>query len=138
MVWLLPIILIGGVFFPILGYMVAGMMAFFLPLSYFKGRYWCWNLCPRGAFLDIVVSKTSLKKPVPRIFLLKSASIIVLLIALIITYIIFVAIPKDSLLVKIGALFVSICLSTTIVSIILGIATKPRTWCAIFCPMGKL
>ena len=28
------------------------MMAFFLVLSAFKGRYWCGWLCPRGSFLE--------------------------------------------------------------------------------------
>jgi len=37
----------------------------------------------------------------------------------------------------IGAIFVSICLITTIIAIILALIFKPRSWCAI-CPMGTL
>jgi polyferredoxin len=58
-IWLLPLILIGGLYNSALGYLVVAMMAIFLTLSFFKGGYWCWNLCPRGAFLDIILSKVS-------------------------------------------------------------------------------
>jgi polyferredoxin len=40
-------------------------------------------------------------------------------------------------IIVIGSIFVSMCLITTIISIILGAATKHRGWCAI-CPMGTL
>jgi polyferredoxin len=68
MIWFLPVIVIGGLFFPWLGYLMVGMIVFFLVLSFFKARYWCWNLCPRGAFLDIVMQRLSLNKPFPKIF----------------------------------------------------------------------
>ncbi|HDZ76573.1 MAG TPA: 4Fe-4S binding protein [Candidatus Omnitrophica bacterium] len=69
MIWLLPLIVIGGLFNPMLGYLVLAMMIFLLTLSFFKGRYWCWNLCPRGSFLDIVLSKISVNKALPGFFL---------------------------------------------------------------------
>ena len=65
-IWLLPLIVIGGFYYPLLGYMVVAMMAFLLVLSYFKKRYWCWNICPRGAFLDIVMSKLTLNKRISK------------------------------------------------------------------------
>jgi len=68
MIWFLPVIVIGGLFYPLLGYIVVAMMAFFLTLSFFKSRYWCWHLCPRGAFLDIAMSPISLCKGVPKVF----------------------------------------------------------------------
>jgi len=68
MVWLLPLILIGGLFFPLLGYLVLAMMVFLLVFSFFKGRYWCRHLCPRGAFLDIVLAKFSRKRKQPKLF----------------------------------------------------------------------
>lgn len=137
MVFLLPIIVIGGLFFPILGYLVVGMMAFFLTLSFFRGRYWCWNLCPRGAFLDIVVSKFSLYRPLPKIFTGKGLRWFLMIFVIFASFLVFRIIQKGGSLVMVGAIFVSICLVTTIVSIILGVTTKPRSWCAI-CPMGAL
>ena len=135
MIWLLPIIVIGGLFYPVLGYLVVAMMAFFLTLSFFKGRYWCWNLCPRGAFLDIVLSKMSLKRPLPKIFTKKwfRWSVFGLLILFLISRLS----QTGGDPIAIGAVFVGMCLLTTIISIILGIATRHRGWCAI-CPMGLM
>ena len=35
-------------------------------VSFFRGRFWCGNLCPRGSFYDNLVSKFSNKKKVPK------------------------------------------------------------------------
>jgi ferredoxin-type protein NapH len=63
MVWLLPLIVIGGLFYPIIGLLVTGMIIFFVILSFFKQRYWCWFLCPRGAFLQMALTFVSAKRP---------------------------------------------------------------------------
>lgn len=135
MVWLLPLIVIGGLFNPLLGYLVAAMMAFFLTLSFFKGRYWCWHLCPRGAFLDIVMSRLSLKRPAPRIFSRQwfRWSVFALLMGFLICRII----GTGGNLLAIGAVFVTMCVVTTIISIVLAVFSKQRSWCMI-CPMGTL
>lgn len=134
-IWLLPVVVIGGIFYPLLGYLVVAMMAFFLVLSVFKARYWCWNLCPRGAFLDIVLPKFSLKKPIPRIFVKQwfRWSVFFLLMG----FVVFRLIRTGGNLIAIGAVFVGMCILTTIISIILGVSTRHRSWCAI-CPMGTL
>ena len=118
MIWFLPIIVIGGLFFPGLGYFMVAMMAFFLVLSFFKARYWCWNLCPRGAFLDIVMSKLSRNKPIPAVFAKNwfRLGVFVLLMELLTLRII----RSGGHLLFIGAVFVGICLVTTIISIILA------------------
>ncbi|MBU2541786.1 MAG: 4Fe-4S binding protein [Candidatus Omnitrophica bacterium] len=135
MMWFLPLIVIGGLFVPILGYLVVAMMVFFLTLSFFKGRYWCWNLCPRGAFLDIVLSKISLKRPLPKIFLKQwfRYSLFILFMS----FLIFRLIRAGQNPILIGSVFVLMCLLTTVIAIILGIITRHRGWCAI-CPMGFL
>jgi len=135
MIWLLPVIVIGGLFYPLLGYLVVAMMALFLTLSFFKGRYWCWNLCPRGAFLDIVVSKLSIKRPLPRSFGKEWFRWLVFF--LFISFLIFRIVRSGGNLIVIGSVFVAMCLLTTVISIILGVITKHRGWCAI-CPMGTL
>jgi len=135
MIWFLPLIVVGGIFVPLLGYLVVAMMAFFLTLSFFIGRYWCWNLCPRGAFLDIVLSRASAQKPVPKIFVKQwfRWSVFVLLMS----FVIFRIVRTGGNLILIGSVFVGMCLLTTAIAIILGIVTKHRGWCTI-CPMGFL
>ena len=135
MVWLLPVIVIGGLFYPVLGYLVLAMMAFFLTLSVFKSRYWCWHLCPRGAFLDIAMSRLSLQRPVPRIF--ARTCFRWSIFALFMAFLIYRLIIKGGNPLAIGAVFASMCLITTVISVVLGVATRHRGWCAI-CPMGTL
>jgi len=135
MIWFLPLIVIGGLFIPILGYLVVAMMAFFLVLSFFKGRFWCWNLCPRGAFLDIVISKISHNKPVSKIFAKQWFRW--LIFAAFISFLIYRIISVGGNFIAIGSVFVVMCLLTTLISIVLGITLKHRSWCAI-CPMGTL
>ncbi|MBU1852794.1 MAG: 4Fe-4S binding protein [Candidatus Omnitrophica bacterium] len=135
MLWFLPLITLGGLFNPILGYLVLAMMVFFLTLSYFKGRFWCWNLCPRGAFLDIIMSKASFKKPVPKVFTRHWFRWIIFI--LFSSFLMFRIIRTGGNIIAIGAVFVSMCIVTTIISIVLGVATRHRSWCMI-CPMGTL
>lgn len=135
MLWFLPIIVIGGLFLPILGYLVFLMMLFFLTLSYFKGRFWCSHLCPRGAFLDLVLSKFSLQNKLPKIFFNNKFKWFIFVIFMAFFILQFVLSQKN--LFAIGFVFVRMCLITTIIAIILGIPFKERSWCVI-CPMGLL
>jgi ferredoxin-type protein NapH len=135
MIWFLPIVLIGGMFWPAIGCLVIAMMAFFLMLSFFQARFWCWNLCPRGSFLDIVLSRVSLNRPVPKIFFKPwfRWSIFAAFGA----FLCYRLIVAGSSWLAIGTVFVGMCLLTTFIAVILGVATKHRAWCVI-CPMGNL
>jgi polyferredoxin len=135
MVWLLPLIVIGGLFYPFLGYLVLAMMAALLVMSLFKGRYWCWNLCPRGAFLDIVLSRASINKPIPKLFLKQWFRWLVFVLFM--SFITFRLIRTSGNLIAIGSVFVMMCILTTIIAIVMGAVTKHRGWCMI-CPMGTL
>lgn len=135
MVWLLPVIVIGGLFNPWLGYLVVIMMAFFLTSSFFRGRYWCWNLCPRGSFLDIVVSKISRNKPFPGG--LSAEWVRWSVFFLFMVFLTYRIIGSGGNLMAIGSVFVTACLVSTAIAVILGVTTKHRGWCVI-CPMGTL
>lgn len=135
MFWFLPLILIGGLFYPLLGYLVVGMMVFFIVLSFFRGRYWCWNLCPRGSFLDIFLSNISLNRQNPKIFGNQLFRWLVFLAFM--GFLVYRILSSGGSLAGIGVVFVSMCLITTVISIIIGIIVKHRGWCAI-CPMGTL
>jgi len=135
MIWLLPLIIIGGLFWPLLGYIVFFMMVFFLVLSYFKGRFWCANLCPRGAFCDIVLHRVSAKRPIPAFITSRGFrwTVFAVFMAFFITQ--FILSEKD--IPAIGLVFVRMCLVTTLITIIIGMPGHQRMWCA-FCPMGTL
>ena len=135
MIWLLPVILIGGLFYPLIGYLVLAMMIFLLVLSFFRGRYWCWNLCPRGAFLDLIMAKLSPNKPLPKIFTMQWFRW--LIFTIFISFLILRILQTGGNLIAIGSVFVTMCIVTTLISIALGLTTKHRAWCMI-CPMGLL
>ena len=135
MIWLLPLIVVGGLFYPFLGFLVVAMMLFLLVLSFFAHRFWCWNLCPRGAFLDIVVSKLTNNRPLPAIFIKQwfRWTVFVLLMGLMV----YRFMHTGGNLLLVGFMFVGMCFATTVISIALGMFFKPRGWCVI-CPMGFL
>lgn len=135
MIWFLPVVIIGGFFYPMLGYLVLMAMVFMLVLSIFKARYWCWNLCPRGSYLDLILSKISSNRPVPGIFTKQWFRWTVFM--LIMSLFIFRLIQAGQNIAAIGLVFVIMCLLSTIFATILGIYTKHRAWCMI-CPMGLL
>ena len=135
MVWFLPLIVIGGLIYPLLGYLVVAAMATLLTTSFLKGRYWCAHLCPRGAFLDLVLSKVSLQKPFPKFFMnnLFRWSLFVVFMGVVVVRLV----NAGANIYAIGAVFVGACFLTTMIAIILGSIAKHRAWCAI-CPMGLL
>jgi ferredoxin-type protein NapH len=135
MVWFLPLIVVGGLFYPMLGYLVLIAMMTLLIMAIFKPRYWCWNFCPRGSFLDLWLSKIILKKPIPKIFMKQWFRWSVFLVMF--GFLGFRLLHSGWKILAIGSIFVAMCLISTIFAIIIGVATKPRAWC-MACPMGLL
>ncbi|MFH1653325.1 MAG: 4Fe-4S binding protein [Pseudomonadota bacterium] len=136
MAWLLVVITIfGGIKYPILGYIVPLVMLTGLVGSIFHGRFVCGWLCPRGAFFDRIVSRISPHKKIPEFFRNYNFRWIVfaVLMGLMALQIAFdVSNPYHW-----GAVFVRICVITTLIALVVAIIYHPRTWCS-FCPMGTL
>ncbi len=135
MVWFLPVIIIGGLFYPLIGYLVLAMMVLGLILTLFKARYWCWNLCPKGAFLDLVWSKITRNKPLPQFFHRQWFRWLIFSIFMVL--LIFRVIRTEYTLTAVGAVFTGTCILTTIIAMVLGLMTKHRAWCVI-CPLGTI
>jgi len=142
LIWVIvPIIALGGLFYPILGLPMLPMMVFLLVLSYFKGRYWCGNLCPRGSFLDFLIRPISADRLIPG--WMRSAwfrwGFLTVFMTVFVVRTIFVFNQFDgwNAWLQWGYVFATLCLVTTTVAIFLGLFYNPRTWCS-FCPMGTL
>lgn len=135
MVWLLPLIVIGGLFIPLLGYLVFFMMVFLLILSYFRGRYWCANLCPRGSFLDLVLKRLSFRRRIPRFLVKKEVRWTIF--AIFLAFFVYQFVTVEKTVPAVGFVFVRICLLTTLIAIFLGVPIHQRVWCSV-CPMGTL
>ena len=128
-------VLIGGWFWPLLGFFIPFCMVIGITIAFFKGRKWCDWLCPRGSFYDAYMSPISLKKGIPKIFKSEAfrIAILFLLMAIMMSQLVrFWPHPE-----KIGKFFVIMLATTTVIGVILAILFHSRSWCMI-CPIGSL
>jgi ferredoxin-type protein NapH len=133
---LVLIVSIGGLWYPALGYFMLLIFAAIFLSSPFRGRWFCGNLCPRGSLVDFWVSKISKKKKIPAS--LRSMWVrlpIFFLLMGFMGYRIVNIIGALNTFEKIGMVFVTMCLVTTAIAVLLGSYLSPRAWCS-FCPMG--
>jgi ferredoxin-type protein NapH len=132
---ILPIVLVGGWFYPPLGFFLLACMIGSLAIAWEKGRKWCDWSCPRGAFYDVYLSKISQKAIMPsfmKTHWFRSIILGSLLIALSVQ-VYFAWGDFDA----VGLAFVRVLTITTAAGIILGTFFHERAWCHI-CPMGTL
>lgn len=104
-------------------------------VSFFKGRYWCGNICPRGNFYDNVVSKFSKKRKVPKF--LKSTYFRVAVVILMMSLFASGIYKNWGNLYGIGMVFYRMIVVTTLIGIGFSFIYNHRTWCH-FCPMGTI
>lgn len=133
--WFLPFVIVGGWFYPYLGYLMGICMVAPVAVSAVRGRYWCGWACPRGSFFDYIMARFSRNKPAPA--WLRSTpfriGMIVFLMGMMGVQIAMVWPDPQA----IGLVFIKLLAVTTLVGIGLAVAYKPRTWCT-FCPMGTM
>lgn len=129
----LPIVLIGGWFYPLIGFLLLGCMLGAIGIALYKGRAWCDWMCPRGSFYDLFIKKFSRRKEIPAFFKKPLVRIAVVTILL--------SVLGSQVYIHwgdwnaIGLVLVTILTVTTSIGTILGIIYQERVWCHI-CPMG--
>lgn len=133
MIWALPVVVVGGLFYPPLGLVAAGMMVTLMGLSLFRGRLWCGRACPRGAFLDIVITRLTADRTFPPY--LRSLWVRVPLLAVMMGALANSLANMELTADNIGGIFVRLCLITTLGAIAMALVTQRRAWCGV-CPMG--
>lgn len=133
--WSLPVVAIGGWYYPYLGFLMLLCMIAPFVVGLVRGRYWCGWMCPRGAFFDYIMGRFSRNKSAPAWLRSKPFRIgmMIFLMGMMGTQIT-LAWPDP---VAIGRVFIMLLSVTTVVGIVLAMLYKPRTWCS-FCPMGTL
>ncbi len=134
--WLgLPLVVIGGWFYPKLGFFLLACMIGAVGVAIYKGRAWCDWMCPRGSFYDLFLQKISKNKEIPAFFKKKGFRIFMLGMLLSILGIqIYLAWGNMD---GIGIAMVRLLTITTTIGIVLGIIYQQRIWCHI-CPMGTI
>ncbi|MCL2888273.1 MAG: 4Fe-4S binding protein [Elusimicrobia bacterium] len=127
------IVLLFGWKYRVLGWIVpAAMGAGVLGVILFGNRFVCGHLCPRGAFLDIFVSKAAAKKSAPEFVHGPALKITVLVGFAAFFFFNLYKLPDYSLL---PVLFWKMCLITTLIGLLLAFFINERAWCMI-CPIG--
>lgn len=135
--WLVLVLftVVGLTISPLIGYLALICMLGPVITAFFKGRFWCGWLCPRGSLFDHLLAPLSVKKKIPA-FLKQMPTRIFFLILVMSIFAIQIYNNWGNTL-AVASVFLRMIIVTTIVGIILGIFIHPRTWCS-FCPMGTL
>lgn len=134
----LPVFLVTIFFgwkYPLLGFSVPVVMLVGFVGSFFRGRYVCGHLCPRGSFYDRVFVFFEGGREVPALF--KNMNFrwtVFVVLMLLMGYRISL---NPTSLEHIGLVFWQMCFFTTLLGMLLALRYKSRTWCS-FCPMGTV
>lgn len=129
------IVLALGWKFQVLGWVVpAAMITGILGALIFGNRFVCGNVCPRGAFLDVFISKIS-KKRNPSKYMRHSLLKVIVLIALFGFF--FFSLFTMRTYNELPLIFWKMCLYTTLIGIFLSFFINERAWCMI-CPIGSI
>lgn len=130
---------IGGLWMPKLGLLVIPVIIGLLLYSFFKGRFWCGNICAHGSLFDSVFLKWSQNRNIPSLFRNKwlgiaffgwfASKLTMKFIKVAGLY------GSASFFDRIGMIFVGSYLMVTLLGGALALFFAPRTWCN-FCPMG--
>ncbi|MDH3324650.1 MAG: 4Fe-4S binding protein, partial [Candidatus Peregrinibacteria bacterium] len=126
-------ILIAGLFFPVIGFIIFLCMIAGFTIAIKQGRKWCDFACPRGSFLDFYLIKISPQKPLPKWFY--SYKFRLAFITLLFSFLIFNIVQAWPDINAVGFAFVKTLIITTILSIIFAGIYRARAWC-ILCPVG--
>lgn len=130
---LVPLVIIGGYFWPYLGYIAIGLMLVMMITTVFKGRLYCGWICAMGAFHERWLARISLKKKMLPVF--KARWFRWLLFGLMMSLLAFRLITSGGDPEQIGATFVMMWTVSTGLAVMIGLIWKPRSWCSI-CPMA--
>lgn len=132
---LVVIVIIGGQKYPLLGFFVPAVMLMGIVGGFFRGRFVCGWLCPRGAFLDRAMKLISPIKKIPDFF--RNSAFRWSVFALLMGFTAFKISLNPSDPYHWGTVFVRICMITTGIGVILALLIHPRAWCS-FCPIGTV
>lgn len=124
-----------GLFYPYIGAVAIVCMLAPVLVSFFKGRLWCGNFCPRGSFNDILLARISKRLRSPKF--LKKQWFRFLFLGLLMGGFAIQLFMAWGDIGAVGAVFVRMIIITTLLTILLGTIFNQRTWCTI-CPMGTM
>ncbi|SHJ95564.1 4Fe-4S binding domain-containing protein [Clostridium cavendishii DSM 21758] len=132
---ILLIFLVKGLFDFRIGLIAIICMLGPIIVSFFKGRFWCGNLCPRGSFYDNFIAKFCNKRKTPNF--LRTIPFRIFITFLMLTFFTTNIIKNWGNLYRMGGIVYRLIVITTIIGLSLSLFYNERSWCN-FCPMGNL
>lgn len=131
----LPVVLLGGWFYPPLGFFLLVCMAGAMGIAFFKGRLWCDWMCPRGSFYDLFLNRFSRNATIPAFFRTKwfRTSVLSVLFSVLGAQVYMSWGNTEA----VGLAFVTVLTVTTTAGMVLGAFFQQRAWCHV-CPMGTI
>ena len=130
---LLPVVLVGGYYWPYLGFIVIALIAIFMVVAAFRGRLYCGWICPMGAFHERILSMVSIKDDIPHF--MKQPWFRWLVFAGMMSFLAYRLYLTGGHELKVASVFRIMWIVSTSAAILIGLFFKPRTWCKV-CPMG--
>ena len=121
--------------YPVLGYVVPITMIAGIIGGASKGRIVCGNFCPRGTFLDTFFQVVANNRPIPQFLFTPAFRWTVM--GLMMGFMVYRIAQNPTDPMHWGMVFWTMCLATTLLAFVLGIAYRSRSWCA-FCPVGTM
>ncbi|MBZ4655330.1 MAG: flavodoxin reductase family protein [Peptococcaceae bacterium] len=138
---IVPVIAIGGLFYPKLGLLLIPIMLTIMTLGFFKGKYWCGNLCPHGSLFDFILLPLSPNRRIPGLITSTTLKVLFFLwyMGMFTWRVVKVSQLWGTLTFydKLGFVFTMNYLVPTIIGTTLALFVNPRSWCN-FCPMGTI
>jgi polyferredoxin len=130
-----PTVIIGGYYYPYLGFIVVALMGCFLILAAFRGRFFCGWFCPMGSFHERVLALFSFKREIPPLF--RKSWFRWLVFVVMMTLLTSKLIQAGTNPEKIAGAFRFMWIVAISIAILIGVVFKPRIWCRV-CPMGSM
>lgn len=137
--WLFIPLVLSGLWYPKMGLLMLPVMLALPILGFFKGKFWCGNICPHGSLFDRFLYQVSANRKIPAWAKSK--------ITLTLAFCFFMYMLGSKLVRvavfwgttpfwdKLGLIFVMNYTMVTVVGSTLALLINPRTWCR-FCPMA--
>ena len=124
---------IGGFFYPVLG--ILGLMLVALVMNFRSRRSFCAGVCPNGNFLATAIKPLTRNRRIPRAMVYPQLRR--MLCGAMLFCLVGLLSRNHSDPQSIGRVFWWIYMVALSLGIVLGLAYKPRAWCAV-CPLGTL
>ncbi len=133
--WLLIGYIVLGWLWPVLGWVLLAYILGTVLTAFWRGRWWCGHVCPRGNLYLSLLSKYTPHRPIPPF--LRTSGFRLFVVCLVFTTFGIGIYSAWGDWGAMGQVFWRLIITTTMIGVVLSFIYAPMTWCS-FCPMGTL